>query len=198
MTTKRAKSLLLAMAIGAGTIPKDRSDLQIRHGRGQKDYCDHKARLLSDCLGRRYRCRSSEGAFQSSCSICLSHPYLRFVRHWLYRDDRKRLTRSLVRRLTDEAIAIWYMDTGRLSIKKRHGRPHAADLVMATRCPTREEAQVICDVFGERYGVQMQVKRMQGVFSIRCGTREARHLLSILAPYAMSGMAYKFNLFEKD
>ena len=55
-----------------------------------------------------------------------------------------------------------------------------------------EEAQIICDFFYERYEVKMTIKKMKGRFSIRCGTQNARKLISILEPYCMSGMEYKF------
>ena len=77
-------------------------------------------------------------------------------------------------------------------LKKRNGIPHAFELVISTCCSTVKEAQTICDFFYERYEVKMTIKKMKGRFSIRCGTQNARKLISILEPYCMSGMEYKF------
>jgi len=192
MTTKRAKSLLLAMSIGDGTVRKDSPELQIGHSIMQKDYCEQKAKLLGECLERNINVRQKTYGGYDCIRFSISHPYLKFVRNWLYKNNQKTLTIKVLRRLTDEAIAIWYMDDGSLYTKKRNGIPHAFELVISTCCPTVEEAQTICDFFYERYEVKMTIKKMKGRFSIRCGTQNARKLISILEPYRMSGMEYKF------
>jgi len=192
MTTKRAKSLLLAMSIGDGTVRKDSPELQIKHSTKQKDYCERKAKLLGECLKRNINTHQKTYGGYDCIRFSISHPYLKFVRTWLYKNNQKTLTNKVLRRLTDEAIAIWYMDDGSLHTKKRNGVPHAFELVISTCCFTIEEAQIICDFFYERYEVKMTIKKTKGRFSIRCGTQNARKLISILEPYCMSGMEYKF------
>ena len=192
MTTKRAKSLLLAMSIGDGHIRKDSPELQIKHSAKQKDYCEQKAKLLSECLERNINVHQKTYGGYDCIRFSICHSYLKFVRNWLYKNDQKTLTIKVLRRLTDEAIAIWYMDDGCLCSKKKNGIPHAYELSISTCCPTIEEAQTICDFFYERYKVKMTIKKMKGRFSIRCGTQNARKLIPILEPYCMSGMEYKF------
>jgi recombination protein RecA len=198
MTTKRAKSLLLAMSIGDGTVRKDSPELQIGHSTKQKDYCEQKAKLLGECLGRNINTHQKTYGRYDCVRFSVSHPYLKFVRTWLYKNNQKTLTIKVLRRLTDEAIAIWYMDDGCLCSKKKNGKYHAFELSISTCCPTIEEAQTICDFFYERYEVKMTIKKMKGRFSVRCGTQNARKLISILEPYCMSGMEYKFKpILEK-
>ena len=193
MTTERVKSLLLAMALGDGYIRKDRPELQINHGSKLRAYCEHKAKLLGEVLGRPIISHQKTYGGYDVIRFRVSHPYLHFVRAWLYKNDQKTLSLRLLRRLTDEAVAIWYMDDGSLYTKKRKGIPHASELVLSTCCATVEEAQGICTFFAERYAVRMAVKKMKGRFSVRCGTRDARQLFSILRPYCMAGMEYKFD-----
>ena len=198
MTTKRAKSILLAMSIGDGSVRKDRPELQIKHCLKQKDYCEQKAKLLRECLERNINTHQKSYGGYDCVLFSISHPYLKFVRAWLYKNKQKTLTPQILKRLTDEGIAIWYMDDGSLYIKKRNGVPHGFELVISTCCSTIEEAQIICEFFYERYEVKMTIKKMKGRFSIRCGTQNARKLISILEPYCMSGMEYKFKpILEK-
>jgi hypothetical protein len=198
MITKRAKNLLLAMSIGDGHVRKNRSELQIKHSLKQKDYCEQKAKLLEKCLEQSINIhQKSYGGF-NYILFRITHPYLKFVRNWLYKNNQKILTLKTLRRLTDEAIAIWYMDDGSLYAKKRNGIPHAFELVISTCCLTVEEAQIICDFFYERYEVKMTIKKMKGRFSVRCGTQNARKLIFRLNQYSMIGMEYKFKpILEK-
>ena len=81
MTTKRAKSLLLAMSIGDGTIRKNSPELQIGHSIKQKDYCQQKAKLLGECLERNINTHQKTYDGYDCVRFSVYHPYLKFVRN---------------------------------------------------------------------------------------------------------------------
>lgn len=198
MVTKRAKNLLLAMALGDGHVHKSNYGLNIKHGLKQKDYCEAKAILIGECLEKTINTVQKNYGGYDCVRFSICHPYLKFVRKWLYKNNHKTITLRVLRRLSDEGVAIWYMDDGSLYIKKRKGKAHGFELVISTCCFTSEEAQVVCDFFLERYGVSMTIKKDGKYFSVRCGTHNARKLITILNTYCMPGMEYKFKpLLEK-
>lgn len=116
---------MLAMSIGDGFVRKDKNELEIKHSIKQKDYCEQKANLLGECLERKINIRQKEYNGYQCVRFMISHPYLKFVRKWLYKNNQKILNMNVLRRLTDEAVSIWYMDDGSLYTKKRNGIPHA-------------------------------------------------------------------------
>jgi hypothetical protein len=191
MTTKQSKQLLLAMSIGDGHV-NQRNGLQICHSAKQQTYCEAKAKLLSDALERNVIVHHYESNGHSAVRFQVNDHYTKFVRKWLYPNGKKKLSLAILRRLTDQGIALWYMDDGSLIAKKRNGKVHAYELVISTYCETEEETVLICDFFNERYGVKMTVKRNKGRFSVRCGTKQARRLLEHLNPWVLDGMEYKF------
>lgn len=191
MTTTRGKQLLLAMSVGDGHVNK-RGGLQIAHSAKQANYCAAKAALLSEQLGRTVMVRPFNNGKYPCVRFQVNNHYMKFVRSWLYPGGKKYLSPRVLRRLTDQGIAIWYMDDGYLTAKKRNGRVHAYELGISTYCETEKEALDICDFFVERYNVVMTVKRNKGRFSVRCGTKQARRLLQHLAPWVFEGMEYKF------
>lgn len=194
MITKRGRELLLGMAIGDGYVRKTESTLQIAHGIKQKAYCEAKAALLNAELGRNIQVKHSVYDNFDTIRFRVSHPYLKLVRGWLYKETGKVLTLSVLRSLSDEAVAIWYMDDGSFYQKKRNGKVHAAELVISTCC-SKEEAELVIQFFQERYQISMQLKPMKGRYSVRCGTKNARILVSVLKQYCLPSMEYKFSDF---
>jgi hypothetical protein len=194
MLTKRAKQLMLGMSIGDGHVNKDGTSLQIAHSKKQLAFCKAKAELLGKELGRTIEVHEKNYNGFDTCRFQVSNRYFKFVRKWLYPNNKKTLKLSILRRLSNEAIALWYMDDGSLYSKKKDGIPHCYELVISCCTESIEEAQMICDFFLERYEVKMTVKRDKKRFSVRCGTRNARKLISVLLPYCLDGMEYKFSI----
>ena len=190
--TKRDKQFLNALAIGDGHI-RERGNsfaICITHSEKQRDYLEFKAKRLSNILKREVNVRKFNNSGYEAYGIEVAIPYMKFVRKWLYRNGIKRLNISFLRRLSNEAIAIWYMDDGSLIRKKRNGKVHASELILSLYC-TEKEANDCILFFKERYNVYFSLKRNKGLFSIRCGTKNADRLLSKIEKYIIPSMKYK-------
>lgn len=190
--TKRAKELINAISLGDGHIRRQGNcySLCVRHGAGQEELINTKAKWLMDELGIRINVSPFINNGYPAFRFQVATKYNKFTHGWLYHGTSKIITLSFLRRLTDEGVAIWYMDDGSLTRKKRHGRTHAYDLVISLYATEREANDCIV-FFRERYGVGFKLKRNKGKFSIRCGTQEARKLLYRIGAYIIPSMSYK-------
>ena len=190
--TKKDKKFLNALAIGDGHIRQRGNSFAIciKHSDRQKDYLEFKAKRLSDILKREVNVRKFNNSGYGAYGIEVTIPYMKFVRKWLYRNGLKRLNISFLRRLSDEGVAIWYMDDGSLIRKKRNGKIHASELILSICC-TEKEANDCILFFKGKYDVYFSLKRNKGLFSIRCGTKNAHKLLDRIEKYIIPSMKYK-------
>ena len=56
---------------------------------------------------------------------------------------------------------------------------------------SKKEAETCIVFFKEKYDVDFTLKRNKGYYSIRCGTKNAKKLLSRIGQYIIPSMAYK-------
>ena len=196
---KEEKVLLLAMVLGDGHIRPEVAELSITHGEAQKQYLEYKAELVSRAISKPITITSRESkigdkAFTGYRFSC-THRFFRVLRKRCYYDNRDaKFDLSQLNKLSPQALAIWYMDDGSLYAKKRNGKIHAYELTISC-CATREQdSQNIVNFFKEKYGIAFSIKRNKGLFSVRCGTREAAKFLEIVKPFIIPSMAYKASM----
>ena len=109
--TKDQKSILIALVIGDGTLRKPNRgsvQLEIGHSIKQKEYIKYKSDLLHSILGGNkpnlhYRV-SNMGT--KTVRIFKTHRYFRVIRRWLYKDNKKVISRNILDKLTPQALAI--------------------------------------------------------------------------------------------
>lgn len=191
----RKKAILIALAIGDGYISKDpkskSASLCINHSTKQEEFITYKRDLLHSVIGGKLpKLHYFNNNGYPGVKFSKASKYFRVLRHWLYPNGVKKISRFLLNKLTPEAIAIWYMDDGGLSPMIRHGRIHAYQLFLNT-CLSREENQIIIDYFKETWGVQFQQVKNKGSYRLRMNTREIRNFLPMLQEFIIPSMKYK-------
>jgi len=195
---KREKSILIALAIGDGHLYRDRRykscSLMIRHSAKQEDFIIYKRDLLHSIIGgKKPKLNYGNNNGYPGIHFSKAHNYFRIIRNWLYKDNRKVISRYLLDKLTLEAIAIWYMDDGGLSTKKRNGRIKAYELFLNTHLSKREN-QIIIDYFKEVWNVQFHQVKNKSSYRLRMSTREIRKFLPMIEEYIIPSMKYKSTL----
>lgn len=192
--TREEKRLLLAMCIGDAHI-KPTGEMCVQHSKSQRQYAEHKRQLVESIFGSTSKVVQFDNSGYPGVRWSKQHKYLRLIRKWLYRGGKKHLTRSILDKLDDHGIAIWFMDDGSLSEKKRDGSTVAWEAQISTYC-SEEEALGIVSFFKERYDLTFTVKRHCGLYSVRCGTRAARVFCRIIDPYVIESMKYKTRILH--
>lgn len=106
---------------------------------------------------------------------------------------KKYVTQEFLNNLTLLGIAIWYMDDGSLSYKKRNGKIHSMEVTLNTYISI-EENKAIISYFWEKWGIKWTTNKGKGKYRLRMGTKEGRRFFSLITPYVISSMYYKINL----
>ena len=188
---------MLGMAIGDGT-------LRSRHGKGSELTVGHSIKQVDYLMYKYQYCCDLYPNKDFTPSIVDMNPYVgvrfsvsdsklfRIWHKWLYKNNTKKNKKKVLDKLTPEAIAFWYCDDGSMYYKKRNGKIHAVECVISTCC-TKNEAEIVRDYFGAKWGVEMTIKKDSGHYSVRFGTKAARVFVSHFAQYVPDCMAYKVN-----
>jgi hypothetical protein len=188
------KSILIAMTLGDGYLRVEKkAGISITHGEKQLDYLLYKKELLESILNCKPITvqKVKPNKYNTVCyRIDKGHKYFRILRKWIYLNGKKTFTRKILNYLTPLGIAIWYMDDGGLSAKKRNGKIHAYELFLNTHL-TKFENQVIINYFKERWNINFQQVKNKGSYRLRMSTKEIRNFMTLIKEYIHPSMVYK-------
>lgn len=192
-TRIKKRSLLLGMIIGDGHLRKDSNCLTITHSQNQLEYLKYKKNMLENILNCKeikiYK--NTLNKYNTQCySIYKYHKIFRILRKRLYVNNKKYLSFKILNHLDLEAIALWYMDDGSLSAKKRNGKIHAYELTLNTYL-SKEENQIIINYFKEIWNINFGLNKSKNFYRLRMGTKEARKFSKMIENYIIPCMKYK-------
>lgn len=180
------------MLIGDGG--RNKNNIMIHHSMKQESYALFKRELLTDITNVKVNMRYFEGKYPSLRLEPRLIPLTKSLVNELYSSGKKKLTQQFLNYLSVESIAIWYMDDGSKSLKKRKGKVHAAEVTLNTYLCV-EENNLIIDYFKENWGICWQLNKSKNSYRLRMGTREARKFFTIINPYIHNSMNYKTTLW---
>ncbi len=172
-----------------------RNNFFIQHSTKQLPYALFKKELLESITGKVVNTRSwltkeGYGLIRIEPKLC---PLTRVMVKRCYRDNIKTVSQNFLQYLTLQGIAIWFMDDGSKSFKKKDGRVHAVEVTLNTYL-SKEENETIIAYFAERWDVNWGLNKSKGSFRLRMGTHEARKFFGLLEPYIIPSMKYKVDL----
>jgi len=191
-TNKEKRAILLGMAIGDGYITnyKNYKALVIRHSKKQEEYLMYKKALLENIfIGRTVSIRYVQDGIQIAIG---NNKLFSIYRKWLYTGNSKTIS-NVLKYLNLQSVAIWYMDDGSLTAKKKDGKIHGYELTLNTYV-SKEENQLIIDWFKSTYDIHFTQTKGKGKYRLRMGTKEARRFIQLIKPYVHHSMFYKINL----
>ena len=178
--TKEARDIVIGMSIGDGYLQNGR--LVVLQCEAQKAYVEWKARILRNVgINTSDIEKKDNNGFAAYKFKTGRYDFIRTLEKQLY-TPKKTISRKLLNRLTPLTIAIWYMDDGGLSKKKKNGIIHANDLMINTGLQ-KEQNQIIIEYFAEVWDIRFTQVKNHNVYRLRCGTHEARKFIDIVRPY---------------
>ena len=192
---KQGRKLVLAMALGDGNI-NSRGYLQIRHCLKQREYLEWKQQLLRQAginTTDVYDVNNHGYGGVELRTYC--HDFVKVYRKLLYKPHKIIAQRNVLNKLDPLGIAIWYMDDGGLTIRRKNGKICSFQIMINT-CVSKEENDVIIQYFKERWDINFYSCKNRGRYSLVCGTREGRKFLKIVTPFVQQVpcMLYKINI----
>ncbi len=193
------RSAIVGMVAGDAGIRKQKGcrsvSLRITHAEKQREYLEYKRDILQNLFkGWEIPIRPINNSGYPGVRLeTRNHPKLRAIYKWFYSEGKKRFSRQILNYLTPIGVAIWYMDDGSLSYKKREGKVHGREVHLNTYC-SLEEAEVIQAYFKEVWDVSWTVIPNKGLFRLRMGSNGAKKFFMIISPYIIPMMRYKIDL----
>ena len=194
VSRRSLRAAVVGMVLGDAHIRAKRYTLAIRHSIRQEAYLCYKAGLLEQLQKSPIRVvRFNNSGYPGVQIETRQQPLYRRLRKLFYEASGKKcVTRKVLDYLDPRGIAIWYMDDGSVSAKRRRGKVHAYELTLNTYLP-RDENELIIQYFAEMWNVQFGLNSSKGKWRLRMGTRKARQFAQLIAPYIISTMRYKID-----
>lgn len=208
--TEKDKSILIGLLLGDGYID-EKGRIQIEHGEKQKEYCIYKAKLLHSVCGGKdikvheyIRNRSilkdkkqfKESTFTTYSFKKQSQSFIP-IRQLLYNENKKKyISEEIVKYLTPEAIALWWMDDGCLTKKYTYvdgEKKHCGYMLRLCTFLPKEQNEIIQKFFEEKYQMKWNVVKADGAknesqWMLRCGSIEGRKFLNIIRDYIIKNV----------
>ena len=212
--TEKDKSILIGLLLGDGYID-EKGRIQIEHGEKQKEYCIYKAKLLHSVCGGKdikvheyIRNRSilkdkkqfKESTFTTYSFKKQSQSFIP-IRQLLYNENKKKyISEEIVKYLTPEAIALWWMDDGCLTKKYTYvdgEKKHCGYMLRLCTFLPKEQNEIIQKFFEDAYNMKWNVVKADGAkddsqWMLRCGSIEGRKFLNIIREYIISNVPSLF------
>lgn len=193
---KNKKALLIGLILGDGHLNNNSGVcLEIEHGHKQKSYIEYKAKLIAKLLN----CKEPNLYYnknKNTYKISKGHRYFRILYKWVYRNRKKLFSKEILKLLTPEAIALWWMDDGSHAICRR--KPTGKIMSHSFHFYTftdPESTQNIIDYFYETYNIKFypinhKLKNGIGQY-LKCRTKEGRKFCDLIRPYILPEFQYK-------
>lgn len=210
---KHKRGILYGCAIGDGGIYLDRNQaastarLVIGHGPSQIEYLKYKQQLLHSALGGKapslYTYKSlnkKTGKTYTNHQLYKNHKYFRQMHRVLYPEGSFKYSEQMLSYLTDQSLAIWYMDDGSGSICKnsKTKKPCGCMTRLSTYC-SKGEAELLKEWFHSKYQLdaKFDVDKRNDKYSLRFNTQDSREFVSIVSPYMFKPLRYKIEHVDK-
>ncbi|MBW4616008.1 MAG: DNA endonuclease [Desmonostoc vinosum HA7617-LM4] len=187
------RGILAGMLLGDGK--RSEKNFFIQHSSKQEDYLFFKKNLLEQITGKPVNARqwnTNEGYSLIRIDPKLI-PMTRVLVKKLYKAGTKTITRKFLNLLTPHGIAIWFMDNGSKSFKKKNSKIHALEITLNTYI-SKEENEVIISYFSEVWGFKWGLNKSRDCYRLRMGTQEGKRFFSFISPYIQDSMLYKIKI----
>lgn len=197
------KSILIGMILGDGYLQKGKnsSTLKIEHSTQQLEYLKYKRELLIKIFGGKHpdihirsRVDSRNNHTYHQCWLSKTEKYLKILRDRIYLNGKKEYTEAILKKLTPEGLAIWYMDdggNGSIYISKKTGKISSCVTYLCTDC-SFEQASIIRDYFKNTYDVEFKLYNIRkDQYRLCANTSNSRKFVELIRPYIIPEMQYK-------
>jgi len=190
------RGFIYGAALGDGYITKSGGAIRIKHSSKQYDYLVYKAHVLGRILSRNnpvklFNNSGYPGARWSAGNAAILRP----IRADIYRDGVKDWTRpGLFDVLTDESLALIWMDDGNITYKKRDGRIHARVGYLSIYYDDRTKLQTVADLFTRRFDILFTTAKDSHGYRLYLSAHALRKLVVKIRPYIHHSMLYKVDM----
>lgn len=205
MFNKKQKSLIIGSVLGDGSITKhypgkSNPYLTIQHSEDQLDYLLWKRDRFEEegfKVSRVYDVSRKYRQYRVNISLPTKEHGI-YLRHLLYPNNNKKISRHILNMLDAEGLAIWYMDDGGKRVRyDQTGRCIGRSIGIATHSYTLEEHEIIKQYFDVVNDVDIKIYKDKQYYRLHMNATSANKFLPIIEPYVHETMLYKIDLEYK-
>lgn len=202
-----SKKVLLGTMFGDGCLVTSKygtgnAYFAMNHGVDQIPYVLWKMQMLEPVTGAfsvRLFKRTGKGEWSQRSKIniwSLSNKYLGHIHNDYYNHDKddynwvtKVVRLNVLRRLTPESLAVWFMDDGCLSMSKS-----TLYLRLATNGFTLDENIMICEYMTDIWGIGFKpTQHVSGSWSLYADTKSTHKFIELIQSHMCPSMLYKID-----
>lgn len=184
------RGILAGMLLG--NKARCKHSFYIVHSPQQENYLRFKKQVLEQITGRPVSIRRwlTHKDYSQLCIEPKQIPLIRILVKKLYKGNTKTVSRKFLNLLTRQGIAIWFMDDGAKSFKRKNGKIHALEATLNTAI-SKEENEIIIAYFAEVWGFKWGLNKCKQHYRLRMGTNEGKRFFAFISPYIHECMLKK-------
>lgn len=192
-------SFLYGVIIGDGCLAKAKDGtiyLKLRHCIKQKDYLIYKSSILNRIFISNNQVKKINNNGYLGCTYSLGRTSeLKDIYNLFYPNGIKKVSnKDIINNLTAEALALWWMDDGCLSMKKdKNGKIKARQGFINTYLSLEENLQLI-KLLNSKFNLNLKNVKDRKAYRIRLNTTDCKQLIEIIKPYMHPIFNYKINM----
>ncbi|MEM9541037.1 MAG: DNA endonuclease [Cyanobacteria bacterium P01_E01_bin.42] len=187
---KEQRGILAGMLLGWGK--KNGNNFFIQHSLSQEEYLLFKKALLERITRKKVSC--DRKTLKTGRRIIRIEPKLipltRVSIERLYQEGRQKISRKFLDFLTLQGIAIWFMDKGSKSFKRKGDRITALEIFLNTHT-SRAESEIIIRYFAEIWDIHWGLSKVKDTYRLRLGTKAGKQFCKLIQPHIHPSMRHK-------
>jgi hypothetical protein len=184
------KEILIGLILGDAHLEQSWNGLsyrmKIEQSLKKKEYVYHLYEIFKNWTLSQAKVKRDNLFFQTRFTKSLS-----FFGKQFYKEKKKVIPKLIHKWLTPRAIAYWYMDDGSMKSKQSKG------VFFNTQCFTFKEVTLLSNILNKKYKLKTTLRRQKVGYQIYVSGYSYETLSSIIYPYLIDSMKYKFPLPRK-
>jgi len=189
------EQVLYGILLGDGSI-KDKNSISFSHSLKQKDYLDFLEQLFGNIYINKYKYTTGFGSHALRYTMSNKELFNNLINNCSV-NNKKRITKKWIEKLTPIAIAFWYMDDG--NIDNKHRKNQKANL--ATQGFDLNELKIIQNILFNKFRIKGHLKKknkQKEQYSLRFSVDESKIFFLMIAPYIIESLRYKLPQYIKN
>lgn len=203
LTAEEYRAAIFGMMLGdasASTRNNKTGLMSITHSIQQKEYLLFKQDIINQDKNRKAKIRKritrlDDKEFEQFIVETSTSKFGAFLKRTFYNTEGKRvIKKSMLRRLNDFSIFLWYLDDGYLNIRYKDGKLREYRIYIYTQSFTYDDVKKLQSFFETKYNISPNINKKGDGFVLYFNSTKTRAFMQIVEKYKdlVPSMKYKF------
>ena len=195
--TRKQREILVGLMLGDGHLETQNNGktfrLKIGHSNLQAKYVDWLYEQFKDWVisaPQEKQVTTKGKIFVNYWFNTLSHPSFRFYGQQFYRGGRKIVPKMIDKLLTNQGLAIWFMDDGSLKSKE-----HKA-IILNTQCFSESNINRLQKTLARKWQIESQIRKQKDGNQLLITKDSAIKFAQIIKPCLLPEFGYKLGKLD--